>query len=161
MKLQSLFNNRTENLGVKISLVDLKKLLDDGNKKFHFKWLSENSFVISLNFSFGTNLVFDTNYPNTKSDIIFYGNLAKLEDSKTEIKLKTKKKSFLLVLMIVLPVMLLILQSFLKIEFPVFLVALFLFPILIIGLLNFIKSEENRLLRVFIEFLNNRLNSYS
>jgi len=46
MKHQSLFNNRTENLGVKISLVELKKLLDDGHKKFHSKWLSENSFMI-------------------------------------------------------------------------------------------------------------------
>ncbi|PIB27881.1 hypothetical protein BFP75_06340 [Maribacter sp. 4G9] len=139
--------------------MDLKELLNDGHKKFYFKWLSENSFVISLNFSFGTNLVFDTNYPNTKSDIIFYGSLAEMEDSKTEIKLKTNKKSFLLVLMIVLPVLVLILQSFLKIEFPVLLIALFLFPILIIGLLNFVKSEENRLLRAFMEFLNNRLNS--
>ncbi len=159
MRFQSLFNNQTESLGVKISLVDLKELLNDGHKKFHFKWLSENSFVISLNFSFGTNLAFDTNYPNTKSDIIFYGSLAEMEDSKTEIKLETEKKSFLLVLMIVLPVLVLIFQSFLRVEFPVFLIALLLFPILIIGLLNFIRSEENRLLRVFMEFLNNRLNS--
>ncbi len=155
MKLQSLFASRTENLAVKISLVDLKKLLNEGHKKFHFKWLSENSFVISLNFSFGTNLVFDTNYPNTKSDIIFYGNLAEKEVLKTEIILRTKKKLFLPILMIVLLILVIIFQTFVEIEFPVVLIAFLLFSILIFGFLNFIKSEEDRLLRIFMEFLNN------
>lgn len=159
MKLQSLFKSRTENLKVNTDLADLKKLLDGDNKRFHFKWLSENSFVISFNFSFGTNLIFDTNYPNTKSDIIYYGDLFEKKDSKTEIVLKTKKKLFLPILMIVLPILVIIFQIFVEIEFPVVLIALFLFPILIIGLLSFIKNEEDRLLRVFIEFINNSLNS--
>ncbi len=159
MKLQSLFKSRTENLKVNTDLADLKKLLNGDNKRFHFKWLSENSFVISLNFSFGTNLIFDTNYPNTKSDIIYYGDLFEKKDSKTEIVLKTKKKLFLPILMIVLPILVIIFQIFVEIELPVVLIALFLFPILIIGLLSFIKNEEDRLLRVFIEFISNSLNS--
>lgn len=159
MKFQSLFKSRTENLKVNTDLADLKKLLNCDNKKFHFKWLSENSFVISLNFSFGTNLIFDTNYSNTKSDIIYYGDLLEGVDSKTKIILKTKKKLFLPILMIVLPILVIIFQALVEIEFPVFLIAIFLFPIIIVGSLHFIKREEDRLLRVFIEFLNNRLDS--
>lgn len=159
MKLLSIFKSRTENFSVDTDLAVLKKLLNDENKKFHFKWQSENSFVISLNFSTGTNLIFDTNYPSTKSDIIYYGDLLDKKDSKTEIVLKTKKKLFLLFLLIALPILVIIIQTFIDIEFPIFMIALFLFPVAIFGLLNFIKSEEDRLLKIFIEFLNHRLNS--
>lgn len=159
MKLLSIFKSRTENFSVDTDLAVLKKLLNDENKKFHFKWQSENSFVISLNFSAGTNLIFDTNYPSTKSDIIYHGDLLDKKDSKTEIVLKTKKKLFLLFLLIALPILVIIIQTFIYIEFPIFMIALFLFPVAIFGLLNFIKSEEDRLLKIFIEFLNHRLNS--
>lgn len=159
MKLHPIFKSRTENFRINTDLAVLKKLLNDENKKFHFKWQSENSFIISLNFSVGSNLIFDTNYPNTKSDIIYYGDLLKMKDSKTEIILKTKRKLFLLFLMIALPILLTIIQIFIDVEFPIFMIALFLFPVAIVVLLNFIKSEEDRLLKLFIEFLNHRLNS--
>ncbi len=151
MKLHPIFKSRTENFRINTDLAVLKKLLNDENKKFHFKWQSENSFIISLNFSVGSNLIFDTNHPNTKSDIFYYGDLLKMKDSKTEIILKTKRKLFLLFLMII--------QTFIDVEFPIFMIALFLFPVAIVVLLNFIKSEEDRLLKLFIEFLNHRLNS--
>ncbi|WP_422861566.1 hypothetical protein [Flagellimonas sp. W118] len=159
MKLNSLITPRTENLGVQISLHDFKKIMNNGQKKFHFKWLTENSFAISLNFSFGTNILFDINYPGTKSDIIFYGSLFEKEESKTEIVLKTKSKAFLIALLIILPLLVIIFQILIKMDFPIFLVTFLLFPLLILGVLSFIKSEENRLLGMFKKNLNNELNS--
>ncbi|MGB5435701.1 MAG: hypothetical protein WBM98_07410 [Maribacter sp.] len=157
MKFRSLFESKTENLGVRIRPADLKKIMDGGDRKFHLKWLTDNNFVISLNFSFGSNFIFDVNHPNTKSDIIFYGKLTEIEESKTEIKLKTRSKYFLAILLMVLPLLVLALQILMKIEFPVFLIALLFFPLIIIGFLNLIRGEENRLLRMFKEYLNNEI----
>lgn len=157
MKFRSLFESKTENLEVRIRPADLKKIIDGGERKFHLKWLTDNSFIISLNFSLGSNLIFDVNHPNTKSDIIFYGKLTEIEESKTKIKLKTKSKSFLAILLIVLPLLVLALQVIMKIELPVFLIASIFFPFIIIGLLNLIRGEENRLLRIFKEYLNDEI----
>lgn len=157
MEFRSLFKSRTENLRVKITPTDFKKIMDSGEKKFHFKWLANNNFVISLNFSFGSNLIFDANHPNTKSDIIFYGKLTEVDNSKTEIKLKTRSKNFLATFLIVLPLLVLGFQIIIKMQLPIFFFVLIFFPLIIIGLLNFIKGEENRLLRYFEEYLNNEI----
>jgi len=53
-----------------------------------------------------------------------------------------------------IPVLVLLFQGFLEIEPPIFLFALFICPILIIGLLNFMNSEENGLSPMCVEFLN-------
>ena len=157
MKFRSLFESRTENLGVTIRPTDFKKIMDRGERKFHFKWLTDNNFVISLNFSFGSNLIFDVNYPNTKSDIIFYGKLTEIGESKTEIKLRTRSKYFLAILLIVLPMLIIAFQIIMKLEFPIFLIALIFFPLTIMVFLNLIKGEENRLLEIFKEYLNNEI----
>ena len=157
MKFRSLFESRTENLGVKIRTTDLKKILDRKERKFNFKWLTNHNFVISLNFSMGSNLLFDVNHLNTKSDIIFYGKLTEIEESKTEIKLKTRSKYFLAIPLLVLPLLVLSFQIIIKMELIVFFIALIFFPLIIIGLVNIIKGEEDRLLRLFKEHLNNEI----
>ena len=134
--------------------------MECGERKFHFKWLTDNSFVISMNFSIGTNLLFDVHHPNTKSDIIFYGKLTEIEESKTKIRLKTRSKYFLAILSIVLPLMVLALQIIMKTEFLIFLIILIFFPLTIFVFLNIIKNEENNLLRSFKEYLNNEINSH-
>lgn len=155
MNFRSLFESRTENLGVRIRPTDFKKIMDRGERNFHFEWLTNNNFVISLNSSLGSNLLFDVNQPNTKSDVIFYGKLTEIEESKTEIKLKTKSKNFLAFLLIVFPLLILGIQIIIKMELPIFIIALIFFPLIITGLLNILKSEENRLLRNFKKYLNN------
>ncbi len=134
--------------------------MDRGERKFHLKWLTDNSFVISMNFSIGTNLLFDVQHPNTKSDIIFYGKVTEIEESKTKIQLKTRSKYFLAILSIVLPLMVLVLQIIMKTEFQIFLITLIIFPLTIFVYLNIIRNEENNLLRSFKEHLNNGINSH-
>ena len=157
MKLRSLYESRTENLGVTIKPAELKKILNGDPERFHFIWLTESSFIINLNFSYGSNLLFDINRPNTKSEIIFYGKLTEIENSKTKIELKTRSKTILATLLIVLPLLVVFLQLMIKFEWPIFLIQFTLFPLAIIGLLNFIRSEEDGLLRKFQEYLNDEI----
>src|SRR5690606_15044734 len=110
MKFRSLFESRTENLGVKIYQEDLKRIFNEGERNFHFKWLTDRNFVISINFSFGSNLILDTNVPNTRSDIIFYGKLTESGESGTEIKLSSRSKDFLAILFIGFPLLVLFFQ---------------------------------------------------
>ncbi|MFV8226462.1 hypothetical protein, partial [Christiangramia aquimixticola] len=56
---------------------DLKKVFNSNPDKFHFEWLTENSFFICLNFSIGSSHLIDTNYGNKKSSIVAYGTLSK------------------------------------------------------------------------------------
>ena len=157
MKISSLFTSKTENLGVKITPTDFKRIMMEGERNFHFKWLTDSDFVISLNFSFGSNLILDANLPNTKSDIIFYGKLTEMEESQTKIELRSRSKDFLAILLIVFPVSILFLQIIIKMEFLTFLIIFLFFPVLILGLLNLIRGEENRLLRLFKEYLNKEI----
>ncbi|MCY2685604.1 hypothetical protein [Salinimicrobium sp. TH3] len=157
MKFRSLYKSRTENLGVTMKPAELKKILNENPERFHFIWMTENSFIISLNFSYGSNLLFDINRPNTKSEIIFYGKLTEIENSKTKIELKTRSKTFLATLLIVLPLLVVFLQIIIKFEWPIFLIQFAIFPLAIIGLLNFIRSEEDGLLRIFKEYLNDEI----
>lgn len=155
MKFRSLFESRTENLGVKIYQEDLKRIFNEGERNFHFKWLTDRNFVISINFSFGSNLILDTNVPNTRSDIIFYGKLTESGESGTEIKLSSRSKDFLAILFIGFPLLVLFFQMILKMEILTFFVTFLFFPVVILGLLNLIRGEENRLLKLFKESLNN------
>lgn len=74
MKFCLLFKSGIGNLGVRVRPTDFKKIVDIGERKFQFKWLTDNNFVISPNFSFGSNLTFDVNHPNTKRTLYFMEN---------------------------------------------------------------------------------------
>ena len=158
MKFRSLFESRTESLGVRIGPEELKRIMNEGERNFHFKWLADGNFVISLNFSFGSNLILDANLPNTKSDIIFYCKLTETGESGTEIKLRSRSKDLLAIFFIVFPLLILFLQMIIKMEILKFLIIFLFFPIVIIALLNLIREEENRLLRLFKKDLNNKIN---
>ena len=157
MKFRSLYEPRTTTLAVDIDAEELKNILSEKEKNFHFRWLSESSFVISLNLSYGSHLLFDINRPNTKSEIIFYGQMAALENSRTHIELRTTSKYSLVTFLLVMPLLVLVLQIFVHFELPVFLILLLIFPLLIFGILNFISSEERNLLRKFQEHLNTEI----
>lgn len=151
MKLLSLIKSRNENFEVDFGVENLKKILNADRKKFHFKWQTENRFIISLNFSFGSNLLFDINSPNTKSDIIAEGYLIELNDTRTKITLKTRSK-YWLTLLLVLPVFMLILELWLNVGIPI--PFYIIFPIGFIVLLNLLHSEDKRLIQNFKEYLN-------
>lgn len=155
MKLSSLIESQTEFLRAHIGIEDLKEILNDDAKKFHFKWLSENDFVISLNFSFGSSVWFDINYHNTKSDIIVLGNLTELTDSKTRIVLKTKSK-YWLTLILIAPLIMLALELSMDLGIPI--LFYFVFPLAFIVIVNLYKSEDIRLIRNFKEYLNRKIN---
>lgn len=156
MKIASLFKSRKESLTIDMALEDVKNLLDENEKKFHFRWQSKDSFIISLKFSFGSNLLFDTNYNNTKSDIIANGELSQLTETKTKILLETKSKYFLGALVLILPMIILLLQQLLKMPFIVFIIALLIFPLFSFVMLYLVQMEENKLIRLFKESLNHR-----
>lgn len=157
MKLRSLFESRTVNLGVTISPADFKRIMKEGETNFHFKCLEDNNFVISLKFSVGSNLFFDVTPANTKSSIIFYGKLHEIEGSRTEIRLRSRSRHFSAALFIVMPVLVVCFQMIFKLEPVIFFVVFIIFPLLIYGTLNFIRSEEDQLLRLFKEHLNNQI----
>lgn len=140
-----------------MALEDVKNLLDENEEKFHFRWQSKDNFILSLKFSFGSNLVFDTNYHNTKSDIIANGELSQLTQTKTEILLETKSKYFLGTIVLILPLIILLLQQLLKMPFIIFIIALLIFPLFSFVILYLVQIEENKLLRLFKESLNQRV----
>lgn len=156
MKLLSLLKSRNESLEVDFGIENLKKILDADKKKFYFKWQTEKSFIISLNFSFGTNIVFDTNYHNTKSDIIAEGDLIVLNENRTKINLKTKSK-YWLTLLLFAPLFMLTLDFWLNLGIPI--PFYFIFPIGFIVVLNLINSEDKKLIRNFKEYLNLEINN--
>lgn len=157
MKLRSLFESRTIKLGVTVSPADFKRIMKEGETNFNFKYLEDNTFVISLNLSVGSNLFFDVTPANTKSSIIFYGNLHETEGSGTEIRLRSRSRHFSAALLIVMPVLVVCFQMIFKMEPVKFFVVLMIFPLVIYGTLNFIRSEEGQLLRLFKEHLNNQI----
>jgi len=147
-KILSLFKSRKEYLGVDIGMEQLKEILNGNGKNFHFKWQSENSFIISLKLSFGTNLVFDTNYHNTKSNIIANGGIIPLTETRTKITLETRSKYFWVYLLI-MPVFVLILELVADIKFPIFFISLIFCILLLSFILHAINSEEKGLIRKF------------
>lgn len=157
MLFRSLYDSRTTNLEARIEVKELKKILKEEPERFHLKWVTADSFIISSNFSYGSNLIWDVNRPNTKSEIIYYGRITEMEESKTKIELRTRSKDLLATLLIIFPMLVLLLQTIIKFDRPVFLVQFAIFPIAIIGLLYFIRSEENGLLRIFQEHLNDEI----
>lgn len=157
MKLFSLFESRTENLGVTINPADFKRIMKEGERNFHYKCLEDNNFVISLNLSFGSDLLFDMTHPNTKSDIIFYGEVNEIEGSRTKVSLRSRSKDLPAILLIIMPLIVLCFQMILKLEPVTFFIPLIFFPLVIIGLMNLIRGEEDKLLRLFKEYLNNQI----
>ncbi|MCL5129922.1 hypothetical protein [Algibacter sp. L4_22] len=156
MKFLSLLKSRTEHLEIDLSIDDLKKRLNSNGKTFHFNWQYQNDFIISLNFSFGSNKLFDINYHNTKSDIIANGTLKELTKQKTQIILETKSKYWLTFLLII-PAILFIVNLFLKLWILVPLY--FFFPLFLMLILNIMDSEEKRLIRNFKTFLSTETNT--
>ncbi|WP_144963034.1 hypothetical protein [Gillisia sp. Hel_I_86] len=138
-----------EELIVNLSLNELREnKLEKDEKKFFLKWLTENEFIISLNFSIGTNYALDIN-EKAKSAIIAYGVASELNKNKTHIKLKTKFKNGLVIILL-LPIVMLILQLTLNLEIPIL---FFLFPIIFYVIIIMIfNSEEKKLLRYFKEY---------
>ncbi len=152
----SLIKSQNECFEVNVGIENLKQILNRDGKKFHFKWQTENRFIVSLNFSFGSNLLFDTNYHNTKSDIIANGNVTEINHSKTKIALQTKSKYWLTLILIV-PLIMLTLELSMNLGIPI--PFYFVFPIGFILILNLVNKEDKRLIRKFKEYLNGEINN--
>lgn len=136
-------------------IAELKTLLEGKEKSFFLRWISDNQFMISLNFSIGTNHAFDINN-DAKSAIIAYGTISKLSENKTDIVLETKFK-YGLILILVIPLIMLILELTTDLGIP--LPFYFVFPLVFILVLLFFRSEEKRLIRDFREYLNSEKNN--
>ena len=152
--------SRNEEILIDLNTKELKNMLATGDKDFHFKWQSENGFIISLNFSFGSNVLFDANYPKTKSDIIAEGKIIELNDSESKIILRTKSKYWPIVILFLSILMLIVEWSFdLGIPFLFSLISLISLISLVfyIILVNILKSEDRRLLNRFKFYLNNSI----
>lgn len=158
MRLLSPIKSKYESVEVDFGIERLKKILDGDPKQFHFKWQTANSFIISLHFSFGSDLLFDTNYHNTKSDIIALGNLIELTDLKTKIVLKTKSK-YALTLILIAPLVMLAFELSLNLGIPI--PFYFIFPLGFIMLLGLVNSEDKKLIRRFKEYLNQEIKNQS
>lgn len=132
------------------SITDLKIILDEKEgRQFYFKWKTEQTFISSLNFSFGST-IFDTNYPNTESDVIAFGCLYAITDSTTEIVLTNKSKYGSTFLLFVPLLMLIVDISFkLRIPIPFYLI----FPAGYLFIIHLLLKEERRLLKDFKNFL--------
>ena len=155
MNLLEHLEPKNEEIQVSLGLEELKKMFES-EKDFHFKWTSENRFIISLNFSFGSNLVFDMNYENTKSDIIAHGEITELNDSKSRIILKTKDK-YSLTLILLLPILMLIFELSLNLGIPLpFFLA---FPVFYLLTINFVNNEDKRLINRFKYYLIKEINN--
>lgn len=139
-----------EDIILDISQNDFRKLLSKkGKNRFFLKWLSERTFVISLNFSIGTNFALDIDH-NTKSAIIAYGTISELPHHQTHVKLFTKFKVGLLAILVI-PIILLFLQLTIGLSIPLF---FFIAPVIIYFLvIRFFYSEEKRLVSYFKEYV--------
>lgn len=146
MKIVKLLDAHHESFVINLSTAHIKTELNQNVKHFHCNWVSEHEFVLSLNFSFGSNLLFDTNYHNTKSDIIVLGRLHALTDSKTKIILETKSKYWLMLMLIPSLVMTVLKLTILTgIPFPFILI----FPIAFGLVAYYIRKEDQRLIKLF------------
>lgn len=146
----SLLQSRTLHFEINKNIEDLKKHLNKEINTFHFKWQTENQFIISLNFSIGSNKLLDINYHNTKSDIMANGTLIAVTKEKTKISLETKSKYWLSFLLVI-PVVIFIVNLFLQLWILV--PVCFAFPLFLFLILNIIRSEENKLIKKFQDFL--------
>lgn len=156
MTLLSLLKSRNESLEVDFGIENLKKILNSNNKNFHFKWETEKKFTISLNYSFGTNVLWDTHYHNTKSDIIADGELIILAENRIKINLKTRSK-YWLTIMLFAPVFMLTLDYWLNIGIPIPFYFMYLAAFFI--LIYLIYSETKKLIKYFKAYLNLNKNS--
>lgn len=153
MNLLPSIKSQDEYFEVNTNIENLKQILNRSEKKFYFEWQTENSFIISLNFSFGSNLVLDI---NPKSDIIANGVLTELNEFKTKIALQTRSK-YLLLLILIIPLIMMALDFSMNLGIPI--PFYFIFPICLIIVLNLTNNEDKRLIRMFKEFLNFEINN--
>ncbi|MBA6154881.1 MULTISPECIES: hypothetical protein [Gelidibacter] len=139
-----------EELNVSLNINDIKRITSENSEKMFFlKWLTENEFIISLNFSIGTNYTFDIDN-KSKSAIVIYGTVSELTENKTKIILETKYKYGLYIILII-PIIMLILRLSYGLEIPV---PFFFFPIVFFVIISLIfNSEEKKLIRYFKEHL--------
>jgi hypothetical protein len=141
----SVLKRYQESLVIDCGIDELKDRIDKKEKTFSVKWLSDSDFKISLNFSVGTNSVFDINN-DSKSAISADGILIELTENKTQIDLSTKFKYGLIIILFI-PVIMLILELTMDLGIPVPLY--FVFPLAFILVLYFFRSEEKRLIGYF------------
>ncbi len=134
-----------ESIEVDCGIGELKNRMDKKEKTFFVKWISETKFKISLNFSVGTNYVFDINN-DSKSAIIAEGTLIELTENKTQIDLRTKFK-YGLIFILFIPIVMLILELTFDLGIPI--PFYFVFPFVFILVLLFFRSEEKRLIGHF------------
>jgi len=150
LNISSLLKSYKEETVLNLSIEDLKEKLNKDIETFHFKWESETCFIISLKFSFGSSLTFDTHYHNTKSDIIANGNLTELPNLKTKISLETKSR-YWLVFLLFLPVLMLLVD--LSFQIGILIPIYFLFPIIFLVLINVMRHEDKRLITSFKTYI--------
>ena len=155
MNLFNPLKNNLDSIVADAGIAELKTRLNGKEKSFFLKWISDNTFLISLNFSIGTNHVFDINN-DAKSAVIAYGAISKLSEDKTDIVLVTKFKYGLLMILVI-PLIMLVLELTMNLGIPV--PFYFVFPLVFILVLLFFRSEEKRLIRNFREYLNAEKNN--
>lgn len=144
-------------LTYEINFNKLKFILNsEGEKPFYLEWLDEETFIISLHFSLGTNYFFPELHPKAKSRIISKGTLLNpKENNSQKIRLQIKQqRGFYLIL--VLPIIIVAFNWIMDIPPPVYIFALgpifayFFFKILI-------ESEQKKLLSNFKQYLDERV----
>ena len=134
----------------------MKSPLNVKEKSFYLKWISDDKFIISLNFSIGTNTALDLN-SDAKSAVIVYGTIYKLSENKTDIVLVTKFK-YGLILILAIPLIMLILELTMDLGIP--LPFYFVFPLVFILVLFFSRNEEKKLIQNFREFLKSEITTH-
>ncbi|WP_452220714.1 hypothetical protein [Lacinutrix salivirga] len=141
-------------LQANLSVLKLKEITStNDDKNFFTHWLNANEFLISLNFSIGTNYVFDIHY-KTKSSIIAHGVVEELDDNTVKIKLQTSTKYWLFTILTI-PFFALTVNFIFDLEIPLFLLILiFPFFLCIYFMLHLIVfEEEKKLIASFIKII--------
>jgi len=127
------------------------KLESDKNKSFYYKTLWKEEFQISLNFSFGSDLLTDANY-QSKSDIKARGRFKELEPNLTTFKLETEYPYLLVTCLAFMFFAIILGKIFIEPTIPI---EFALLPILIFfGIGHFVNSEYERLFKNFDAYCN-------
>tara|TARA_R110002012_G_scaffold142109_1_gene299986 strand:+ start:1003 stop:1479 length:477 start_codon:yes stop_codon:yes gene_type:complete len=131
------------------------KLESDKSKSFYYKTLWNKEFQISLNFSFGSNLLIDANY-QSKSDIKARGKFKELEPNLTTFKLETEYPYMFVTCLALMFFAIILGKIFIEPTIPI---EFALLPILMFfGVGYFVNSEYERLFKNFDAYCN-KLNS--
>ncbi|MDO1512418.1 hypothetical protein Q2T41_07110 [Maribacter confluentis] len=140
----SILTNYQEILVVDKGIEELKKSILH-EKHIFVKWISQTDCILSLPFSIGTNYALDLNN-DAKSAIIVYATFSNLSKTRTQIKLYTTFKYGLLLILLI-PIIMLALELTVDLGIP--LAFYFVFPIVYVMLLIFIRAEEKKLINRF------------